>query len=128
MARPVRPDPAPTVTGPRAARLYRLLTQIADAPRTRPALLRRLRVDQRGFYRDLEMLREMGIGVESDGERYKLVGTLNEALTRLPFPDPGLSLREAVQLAKAGRTEAHRKLQTRINTFIGPNGQHPADN
>lgn len=125
MARTRRTDPAPAVTAARATRLYRLLAQIADTARTRPVLLRKLRVDLRGFYRDLELLRGLGICVDSDGDRYKLIGTLDDALTRLPFPDPGLSLREALLLAN-GRTEAHRKLRTRINTFIGTNGHHPA--
>ncbi|MFO0849217.1 MAG: hypothetical protein U0871_11780 [Gemmataceae bacterium] len=124
MARTRRTDPAPAVTAARAARLYRLLAQIADSARTRPVLLRRLRVDLRGFYRDLELVRELGIRVDSDGDRYKLSGTLDDALTRLPFPDPGLSLREALLLAN-GRTDAHKKLRTRINTFIGTNGHHP---
>jgi hypothetical protein len=109
------------VTAQRAARLYRLLSLTSDKPRPRTSLTRRLRVDVRGFYRDLEMLRSLGITVACDGDRYQLHGTLDEALSRLPFPDPGLSLREALLLAH-GRTDAHRKLRSRINTFIGPNG------
>jgi predicted DNA-binding transcriptional regulator YafY len=118
-------DPPPVVTAQRAARLYRLLSLTAEKAQTRPALLRRLRVDLRGFYRDLVLLRSLGIGVATDGDRYQLVGTLDEALARLPFPDPGLSLREALVLCN-GRTDAHRKLRTRVNTFIGSNGRATA--
>lgn len=114
-------DPPPVVTAQRAARLYRLLSLTAEKAQTRPAILRRLRVDLRGFYRDLELLRTLGIGVITDGDRYQLLGKLDEALARLPFPDPGLSLREALMLCN-GRTDAHRKLRTRVNTFIGSNG------
>jgi predicted DNA-binding transcriptional regulator YafY len=115
-------DPSPAVTAQRAARLYRLLSLTADKSQTRTALLRKLRVDLRGFYRDLELLRSLGIGVPSEGDRYQLLGTLDEALSLLPFPDPGLSLREALMLCN-GRTDAHRKLRSRVNTFIGSNGR-----
>lgn len=114
----------PGVTAQRAARLYRLLTLTTESPRPRQALLRRLKVDLRGFYRDLEFLRALGIAVASDGDRYRLTGTLDDALARLPFPDPGLSLRDALQLAQ-GRTDAHRKLRSRIKSFLGPDGAHP---
>ena len=123
MGRSKTNDPCPAVTAQRAARLYRLLSLTAEKAQTRTALLRKLRVDLRGFYRDLEMLRSLGIGIPADGDRYQLLGTLDDALARLPFPDPGLSLREALLLCN-GRTDAHRKLRTRVNTFIGSNG-HP---
>jgi predicted DNA-binding transcriptional regulator YafY len=115
-------DPYPAVTAQRATRLYRLLSLTAEKAQTRTTLLRKLRVDLRGFYRDLELLRSLGIGIPSDGDRYHLLGTLDDALARLPFPDPGLSLREALVLCN-GRTDAHRKLRTRVNTFIGSNGR-----
>jgi hypothetical protein len=115
-------EPAPAVTAQRAARLYRLLSLTAEKPQARSVLRRKLRVDLRGFYRDLGLLRSLGIGVAADGDRYQLLGTLDEALARLPFPDPGLSLREALLLCN-GRTDAHRKLRSRVNTFIGSNGR-----
>jgi hypothetical protein len=118
-------DPPLAVTAQRAGRLYRLLRLTADKPQTRQALLRRLKVDVRGFYRDLELLRHLGIDVTSDGDRYQLGGTLDEALARLPCPDPGLSVREAFVLAN-GRTDAHRKLRSRIHSLIGTTDGHPA--
>jgi len=112
-----------TLTTPRAARLYRLLTLLGDGPQTRQQLLRRLRLDVRGFYRDLESLRALGIEVETGGDnRYSLLGELDDALARLPFPDPGLNFRDVQQLAK-GDTAAHRKLKQRINTFLGGNNR-----
>jgi len=122
MARGQTPTLARTITAPRAARLYRLLSLMDGTHRARATLLKRLKVDLRGFYRDLELLRSLGVAVESDGERYLLTGTLDDALKTLPFPDPGLSLRDALQLAN-GRTDAHKKLRTRIDTFIGTNGK-----
>ena len=109
---------AVTLTCQRAARLYRLLSLLEDAPQTRQHILRRLRIDVRGFYRDLEALRCLGIEVHAAGNRYTLMTDLDEALAHLPFPDPGLNLRDVQQLAK-GETPAHRKLKRRINSFLG---------
>jgi biotin operon repressor len=106
-----------TLTAQRAARLYRLLTLLEDGPQTRQQLLRRLKIDIRGFYRDLESLRELGIEIHTDDNRYGLIGKLEDALARLPFPDPGLNFRDVQQLAK-GDTAAHRKLKQRINSFL----------
>ena len=111
----------PAITPARAARLYQLLTLTSAAARTRPALLKKLKVDLRGFYRDVNFLREQAIGLTCDGDRYRLDGDLDAALDKLPFPDPGLSLRDAIQLAE-GRTAAHRRLKTRLTSFLGPYG------
>jgi hypothetical protein len=109
---------AVSLTGQRAARLYRLLTLLGDGAQTRPQILRKLRIDVRGFYRDLEALRGLGVEVlTGDDNRYALVLELDDALARLPFPDPGLNFRDVQQLAK-GETAAHRKLKQRINSFL----------
>jgi hypothetical protein len=111
------------ITPQRAGRLYKLLRLTSEAARTRRTLLTRLRVDIRGFYRDLELLRGLGIEVVLDGDKYHLQGDLDAALALLPFPDPGLSLRDVLTLCR-GSTEAHRKLRRKIETFLGPNGNH----
>lgn len=115
-----------TLTGPRTSRLFRLLTLLGDGPQTRQQILRKLRIDVRGFYRDLEALRGIGIEIHTqEGNRYALSTRLSDALARLPFPDPGLNLRDAQQLAK-GETAAHRKLKRRINSFLGNGSRsHP---
>ena len=108
-----------TLTGQRAARLYRLLALLGEGPQTRQQVLRRLKLDVRGFYRDLEALRGLGIEVHTgDDNRYSLTVALDDALARLPFPDPGLNFRDVQQLAK-GDTAAHRKLKQRISSFLG---------
>jgi hypothetical protein len=109
-----------TVSAERAERLYRLLQLLGSGPQTRASLARRLRLDVRGFYRDLELLRAAGIAVPLHNRRYSLEGSLAAAKSRLPFPDPHLTLGEARQLAK-GRTPAHRKLKQQI-TLITKNG------
>ena len=107
-----------SLTPSRAARLYKLLTLLGDGSQTRTTLLRRLKLDVRGFYRDLEALRGFEIEITStDDNKYALAGGLDDALSRLPFPDPGLNLRDALQLAN-GTTTAHRKLRQRINLFL----------
>ena len=107
-----------SLTSLRAARLYRLLTLLDTGPQTRGFLLRRLRLDIRGFYRDLELLREASIAVPLAEGRYRLNGNADAAIARLPFPDPRLTLGEAEQLAK-GRTAAHRKLKSQITAIVG---------
>ena len=115
---------AVSLTGQRAGRLFRLLMLLGSGPLTRQRILRKLRIDVRGFYRDLEALRALGVEVEAgDDNRYVLVLDLDEAMARLPFPDPGLNFRDVQQLAK-GETSAHRKLRRRINSFLG-NGNRP---
>ena len=116
--------PAPvTLTAQRAARLYKLLSLLGDGPQTRRILLSRLKIDVRGFYRDLEALRgfriEIGLGLDN---RYSLPIKLDDALARLPYPDPGLSVRDVLQLCN-GSTAAHRKLKQSLNGFlqVGPN-------
>jgi predicted DNA-binding transcriptional regulator YafY len=113
-----KPAAPPTLTPQRASRLYRLLTLLAVGPQTRAVLLRRLGLDVRGFYRDLEALRGLDIEIAPDpGNKYTLVGELDDALAKLPFPDPGLNVRDAQMLAEGG-SPAHRKLKQRINSFL----------
>lgn len=105
---------AGAVTSERAARLARLVQLLAHGPQTRDGLMRRLRLDVRSFYRDLEVLRNCGIHLPLHNGSYVLKQKLNLAIGRLPFPDPLLNLAEAMQLAK-GSTPAHRKLQRLIS-------------
>lgn len=107
-----------SVSAERAERLYRLLQLLRLGPQTRSSLTRRLRIDVRGFYRDLELLRAAGIFVPLRDRRYMLEGGVATATDRLPFPDPHLTLGEATRLAK-GRSQAHRKLKEQIACIMG---------
>jgi hypothetical protein len=93
--------------------LCKLLRLLGTGPQTRAALTRRLRLDVRGFYRDLVVLRRAGIAVVLEAGRYRLDESADRAIARVPFPDPHLTLGEARQLAR-GRTAAHRKLQEQV--------------
>jgi hypothetical protein len=125
--RPPKPPPAPppapagtertAVTADRFTRLCRLLTLMSTAPTARERLTRDLELDVRGFYRDLELLRASGIRIDLQEGQYALVGTLEDAIARLPFPDPHLTLGEARQLAR-GRSRAHRYLQDQIARHV----------
>ncbi len=106
------------VTEERAARLYRLLHILATSPQSRDSLKKRLHLDVRGFYRDLELLRNAGITVPMRNGRYALDEDVDVAIARLPFPDPRLILGEAMQLAR-GRKPAHRKLREQLTRITG---------
>jgi hypothetical protein len=114
--KPLRP-PSKAVTAERAVRLHRILKVLGGGPQTRGALMRRLGLDVRGFYRDLELLRESGIKLPLIKRRYALEGVVAVAIARLPLPDPHLILGEAIQLAK-GRSLAHRKLKYQIAGIV----------
>jgi hypothetical protein len=107
-----------TVTAKRAARLYRLLRLVADGGQTRSVLTRRLSLDVRGFYRDLGLLRECGIELHLENRRYHLALDFKDVVAHLPFPDPHLTLAEAMELAK-GRSAAHRKLKKQVEQVVG---------
>jgi predicted DNA-binding transcriptional regulator YafY len=111
------PAKPPAVTPERFARLYRLVRLLAAGTHTRTELARRLRLDVRGFYRDLEVLRDAGIAVAVTNGLYGLEGSADDALALLPFPDPRLTLGEALQLAK-GRGAIHSKLKAHIQRLV----------
>lgn len=102
------------ITPERFGRLFRLLTLLGEGPRTRAVLIRQLKTDVRGFYRDLELLRQNGITVRLEEQQYHLEGEVHATLKQLPFPDPHMTLGEIEQLAK-GRTPAHQKLRGRLD-------------
>jgi predicted DNA-binding transcriptional regulator YafY len=105
--------PTRNITPERAARLFRLVAFLGRGPQTRANLTRKLHLNVRGFYRDLEMLRAAGIEVGLAAGEYRLSGDATRAVESLPFPDPGLTLGEARQLSR-GRSRAHLKLRDQI--------------
>lgn len=111
-------DAVPRITQPRAARLYRLLVALSRGPQGRDALGKKLRLDARGFYRDLDVLRKLGIEITATDAKYHLGHGLDDALARLPVPDPGLSVREALVLCRGG-TDVHRKFRRTVESLLG---------
>lgn len=101
----------------RASRLYQLVQLLVSGPKSRAALLQRLHIDIRTFYRDLEVLRECRMLVRLDDKKYTIKETVKQAVERLPFPDPNLTVGEAVQLAK-GRGPVHRKLAKLLKQIV----------
>src|SRR5258708_15577137 len=117
------PTPEPlAVTKDRAIRLCRLLRLLGAGKQTRAFLLLSLPVDVRGFYRDLATLRAHGIDVELKEGHYILKGKVDAAISRLPLPDPHLTLGEAVQVSK-GRSGAHRKLLALLDEVLPSEGR-----
>jgi hypothetical protein len=114
---PFRGSETQAVTPDRASRLYKLLRLLASGPKKRDVLTKKLKLDVRGFYRDLELLHRAGIAVSLHQQRYTLDEDPDDAVDRLPFPDPHLNLGEARQLAK-GKTNAHRRLQEQVGRIV----------
>jgi predicted DNA-binding transcriptional regulator YafY len=107
-----------TVALDRAIRLHQLVKLVAAGPQSRDALRRLLRIDVRGFYRDLVLLRRAGIDVGLNAGNYLLKMAASKAFALLPFPDPHLTLGEAMQLS-AGQGPAQRKLKTLLARMVG---------
>lgn len=107
----------PAVTAERFRRLVRLVQYLGTAARTRAQLLAHLRLDIRGFYRDLELLRSVDVSVTLARGAYHLAGAVDDVLPRLPFPDPHLTLGEARHLAR-GRSRLHQRLQREIDALL----------
>jgi predicted DNA-binding transcriptional regulator YafY len=103
-----------SVTPERAGRLFRLLTLLSAGPQSRKTLTRKLRLGVRGFYRDLEVLREVQIEVALENGKYLLREDPTLVIERLPFPDPLLTLGEARQLAR-GRSAAHQRIRRQLD-------------
>jgi predicted DNA-binding transcriptional regulator YafY len=105
------------VTPERFVRLYRMVKLLAASTQTREALARRLGLDVRGFYRDLDLLRSSGVSIALNAGRYTLEQDADDALALLPFPDPHLTLGAAKLLAK-GRSPVHRALAETITGIV----------
>jgi hypothetical protein len=122
--KPASPKPTPSaanragVTPERFGRLHLLVILLAKSPQSREVLARKLKLDVRGFYRDLDVLRQAGISTALGEGKYYLTGSFAEAISRLPFPDPLLTVGEAMQLAQ-GRGTAHKRLKQLIERRIG---------
>ena len=90
----------------------------------RDALLERLEVGLRTFYRELDLLKRCGIKVKREGRAYTLRSTLAEAEGRLPFPDPQLSFAEMAELSRHPG-DAARRLDEIYKGVIKPPAAKP---
>jgi predicted DNA-binding transcriptional regulator YafY len=95
----IRRRPSVHITLQRAARLHQLVWFLAESPRTREAILSRLVIGLRTFYRELELLKRCGVKIRHRAKQYTLLATAEQAEGRLPFPDPQLSFAEMAELA-----------------------------
>jgi hypothetical protein len=140
-----RRRPSVRITLQRAARHLRLIHFLAEAPRSRLAILSELRIGLRTFYRELELLKRCGVKVRQKSKLYILLATAEQAEGYLPFPDPQLSFAEMAELAQcdcpAGRRLAdllaavinQPKLTKRLQTHpsqgrkTAPRGKKPKE-
>lgn len=112
-----RRRPATHITLARAARLHRLVSILGAQPRTREQVLSELAIGLRTFYRELELLKKVGVKVRLRGKAYELQTSLDEAEGRLPFPDPQLSFSEMEELAQCP-CEAGRRLAALLASVV----------
>ena len=105
------------VTPERCGRLCRLIKLLSSGPKKRDALAKKLHLDVRGFYRDLDLLRKSGVTISLEGGLYCLVQKHSEATDLLPFHDPLLTIGEVRNLSK-GRTLAHRRIKGKLDEIL----------
>lgn len=106
------------ITPERIRRLVRMLRQLGRGSQLRSTLVRQLRVGMRGFYRDLQVLRGVGIHVKLVQGRYQLMEQDAQVVDQLPFPDPGLTLGEARTLSRGG-SPGNKKISLHLQTIEG---------
>jgi len=119
-----RRRPVVHITLGRAARLHQLVKTLTIGPSAREALLDRLAIGLRTFYRELDLLKRCGIKVRREGKNYRLGGTVAEAEGRLPFPDPQLSFAEMAELSRHPG-EAARRLAEILKSVVEPPDASP---
>lgn len=102
--------PAIRISGERAGRLYKILKVLDGGPATRAQLLKTLKTGMRTFYRDVDLLRECGIRIDTVENGYELHDKLSDAVNQLPFPEPNLTFGDVLSLMK-GRSKSHQKLR-----------------
>ncbi len=115
-----RRRPTIHITLGRAARLHRLVMTLAGGPGAREALLSGLGVGLRTFYRELELLKRVGVKVRLIGGAYTLLTTAEEAQGRLPFPDPQLSFAEMAELSRCPGPAGRRLAELLESVVAGP--------
>ena len=108
---------APAVTADRAARLYRMLRLVAASPPDARFPDAPAAPERSGILPRPGGAPRRGIPLEARASRYTLQDDLNAAVTRLPLPDPHLTLGEAMKLPRR-RLRAHRKLKGLIEQVV----------
>jgi predicted DNA-binding transcriptional regulator YafY len=112
-----------SVTVERASRLAKLLKLTASkTPKTRDDLILRLKVNVRGFYRDVKLIRECGVQLSAEKDKYHLTEDLSSAQGKLPCPDLGLSVSDLQSIAR-GSSDTHKRIQRLLLDILGDGGK-----
>ncbi len=112
-----RRRPATHITLSRASRLHRLVSILGAESRTREEVLSSLSIGLRTFYRELELLKRVGVKVRLVGKQYELQTSLSDAEGRLPFPDPQLSFAEMAELSRC-QCDAGKRLADLLASVV----------
>ncbi|CAN5455435.1 hypothetical protein BH11PLA2_BH11PLA2_31990 [soil metagenome] len=110
--------PCPEITADRANRLCKMLFALGDGPQAKDRLVKKLKLEERGFFRDLRLIRDLGISITHHDNQYLLTASLEDALRKLPVPDLKLSLADALDLAR-GQAPVHKRVRKKLEAFIG---------
>lgn len=106
----------------RIERIVRLIRLVCRKGHTRSELAQQLGVSERALFRDIALLRSLGVTLKPTHHLYRLRADANEIIGKLPFPAPQLTLAEAEQLAQGG-TEAHEKIRKRLSEVLRGRGR-----
>lgn len=109
----------PDLTPDRTHRLCKMLMALGKGPLGKDALVKKLKVEERGFFRDLAFLRSLGIDVGNNTKGYFLAISLDDAFCKLPIPDLRITLSDALELSH-GPTPAQRRVRKKLESVIGP--------
>jgi hypothetical protein len=94
-----------------------LVSLLGQNPSTREQVLSELAIGLRTFYRELELLKRVGVKVRLVGKLYELQTSVDDAEGRLPFPDPQLSFAEMAELSRCP-CEAGRRLADLLASVV----------
>ena len=111
----------------RAGRLHRLVMLLAQGSRRRDDLLRELGIGLRSFYRELELLKRLGIKVQNKDRGYSLGTSIEQAERQLPFTNPHLSFAEMADLSRFPGPASRRlaELLARVTRHSNPSEPPP---
>src|SRR3954451_10356702 len=104
---------SPVLTPDRATRLCKMLVALGHGPQPKQILVKKLKVEERGFFRDLRLMRQLGIHVASNNRGYVLASSLNDAVRRLPVTGLQISLADAVEISH-GHLPSQRRLRRQL--------------
>lgn len=106
----IESESANAISRERAGRLFKMVKLMSENSVQRAQLIRKLKVGTRTCYRDIDFLRNRGVRLKNVSGGYGLGESLDEALYKIPFPDPELTFGDVLAVMR-GRSGSHKRLQ-----------------